>query len=279
MNGFLYAFALNGTIGDQPDTTITTPVDKAIITVSGDTSYTISGGATSDVGVDHVDVAVQDKTSRHWWNAATGKWNKYFISNVVPVASPGATSTTWQFTYPLSRKSLHFFAEATAVSTNSLSDGTPANVTYTLTSEVDPPVTTITYPKYKTSIAFPEGSAASFPVTIKGTAVDTAGTHPGIQTVYVSVKDNQHNVFWCGPNPCADPSGWQPVPISVAVTPDSPGATSTTWSLTFDTFNYPQTYYTTAYSKDGDGYVDLQPARVKKFCVVDPGDNCSTFGY
>jgi len=277
MNGFLYAFALNGIIGDRPDTTITTPVDKAIITVSGSSSYTISGGATSDVGVDHVNVAVQDKTTRHWWNAATGKWNKFFVENSVPVASPGANSTTWQFNYPLLPKSLHFFAQATAVSSDGLSDATLSTVNYTLTSEVNPPVTTITYPKYKTVIPFPGGVRASFPVTVTGNAVDTAGTHPGIQTVYVRIKNNQHNEYWCGPNTCADPSGWQPQPTTIALTPTPAGGTSVTWSITFETYDHPHQYSVIAYSKDGDGEVDLVQAKVSKFCVVDPGDNCSTY--
>ena len=72
-----------------------------------------------------------------------------------------------------------------------------------------------------------------------------------------------------------DPSGWQPEPTTIAVTPDSPGATSTTWSLTFQSYNHPHTYSVIAYSKDGDGNVDIQQARVSEFCVLDPGDKCS----
>ena len=258
MNGFLYAFALNGIIGDRPDTTITSPAQKSVTVVAPNSSFTVSGGATSDVGVDHVNVAVRDKTKRKWWDAATGTWDKFFVENSVPVASPGANSTTWQVTYPIPNKSLQFFAQATAVSTAGLSAATLATVDYTLTSEVDPPVTTITYPKYRTLIFLP--TREIIPITVTGTAVDPGGTHPGIQTVYVKVKNNEHNEYWCGPNACSDPSGWQPEPTTIVVTPDSPGATSTTWSLTFQSYNHPHTYSVIAYSKDGDGNVDIQQA-------------------
>jgi len=57
----------------------------------------------------------------------------------------------------------------------------------------------------------------------------------------------------------------------------SPGATSTTWSLTFPTYDHPHKYRLTAWAVDDDGEVDSTKAVVKFICVKDLGDQSQCF--
>jgi hypothetical protein len=78
-----------------PDTEVTAPAKRAVVAV-GD-PLAIRGSATDDVGVTGVRIGIQDTVSKQWWHA-DGSWGAYQLQ-AATLASPGATSTTWQFTW------------------------------------------------------------------------------------------------------------------------------------------------------------------------------------
>ncbi len=274
LDGYLSAFALPADIAPRPSTAITSPINNSVTDVTGLATFTSSGTATSTLGVSSVAVSLRDNKSLRWYNATTKNWNATYIENTVPVASPGSTSTTWSFAQPVIPGLARYFLQAVAVASNGARAALPANVNYTLTSASSPPTTTITSPTVRQLIVFPGGVRQNFSVTVTGTATDLGGANPGIKMVYVRIKNRDHNEFWCGPLTCADPSGWQPQVITVPVVPDSPNATTTTWSMTFTSYNHPHAYSVTAYSKDLDNNLDTTNATVSKFCIADAGYVC-----
>ena len=56
----------------------------------------MAGAATDDVGVTSVRVAIRDNATLKWW---TGSGWGTFTNLAATVATPGATSTTWSYTW------------------------------------------------------------------------------------------------------------------------------------------------------------------------------------
>ena len=137
-DGFLYDFAAGGGNGTLPTTRITSPAQGATLPYAG--SITISGIATDTTGVSAVQVGVQmGGASGSWYNLATGTWNTGALTNIVPVANPGATSTTWSFAVPIPTNGTTLQVYSNAVNVAHLADITGAQVGFTVSASKSEP--------------------------------------------------------------------------------------------------------------------------------------------
>jgi hypothetical protein len=74
-----------------PDTTITTPANKANVPAG---SVTATGTSTDDKGVTEVRIAVRNRDINLWLQG-DGSWGAAYAYRLATIASPGATSTGW----------------------------------------------------------------------------------------------------------------------------------------------------------------------------------------
>jgi outer membrane protein assembly factor BamB len=275
-DGFLYAFAPGGAPSGIPQTAITSPANNATVTNPAG-NLTMSGGASDDIDVGSVLVGVKDKNSNRWWNGSTGTWVTSFVQNAATLSSPGEMSTTWAFAFPAPTAGGSFLAQAEAVDGDGQHDSTPALVNFTITSLTNPPQTTITSPMQDQIFSFPVDGSGNvqhihFPIPIRGSAVDTAGTPAGVSYVWIVIRNIEHDEYYCGPAGCgsASTTGWAPTWRKLKVVVASPGATSTSWSYSFPTYDHEHNYRITAWAVDANGQQDLTRAHVR-ICVRDPG--------
>ncbi len=100
-DGFLYDFAVGGANAPPPSTTLSAPAPNAQI-ANPYGSVTVSGSAADSQGVAAVEVAlaVSGATGLQWYNAATKSLQGAAVDNPATLSAPGATSTTWSFTFP-----------------------------------------------------------------------------------------------------------------------------------------------------------------------------------
>jgi outer membrane protein assembly factor BamB len=122
-DGFLYNFAVGGgNEATSPTTAITSPADSSTLP-NPNGSLTVTGTATDGTGLANVVVAVQEGgVDGSWWDAATGTWSPGPVSNLATLASPGATSSTWSFSYPVPMAGGTYEVTANAVSTTGQPD-------------------------------------------------------------------------------------------------------------------------------------------------------------
>jgi DNA-binding beta-propeller fold protein YncE len=77
------------------DGTISWPSNNQVLPFG---PVTFAGAATDDVGVANVGVAIKDRTTGQWWNAASGRWVTSFRWNPgAALGTPGASPTGWTF--------------------------------------------------------------------------------------------------------------------------------------------------------------------------------------
>jgi outer membrane protein assembly factor BamB len=275
--GFVSAFGLGGGASDQPTTGISYPAEGAQLVNAGGT-ITVTGTAADDVGVTKVLVAIRNRNTGGWWNAATGRWIGVFTSNPASLGAPGSSSTSWSLPFPVGMSGGLFYAQAEAVDGDSQHDPTVAARRFQVNSLGDPPDTAITEPPSNLYIYhFAQSGRASFPVTIRGTASDSGGPHPGIKKVNIVIQNLGHHEYYCGSPGCAGSGGtentaWTPVFTVLTATVASPGALSTTWSFTVPVYDHPHKYQINAWATDLDNEAD-QTRAARTFCTRDYGDN------
>lgn len=274
-DGFLYAFGIGGGVSAPPETVMTSPAANATIP-NPNGMLTIAGSATDDTSVARVFVAVKNRNTNKWWDPVSGMWTNVFTQFDGTLTGPGAASTGWQAAFAVPSAGGEFFAQAEAVDSDGQHDPSVASAKFSVTSLGNPPETTVDSPVFKQVFFFPGGVRQSFNITIRGTATDTGGAHPGVQKVIVQVKNREHGEYFCGAPGCAGGSGestaWGPTFVPVPATLDQPGATSTGWSLTIPTYDHPHSYFIAAWAVDKDGEIDQSRAMVARFCVRDSGD-------
>jgi outer membrane protein assembly factor BamB len=122
-DGFLYDFGLSGgNDASLPSTAITSPADFSSVANPGG-SLTVKGTAHGASDVAGVVVAVQASgPSGPWWDAASHSWVSGPVGNPATLASPGATSTSWTFSYPVPAAGGTFVASAYAVAPGGQAD-------------------------------------------------------------------------------------------------------------------------------------------------------------
>jgi hypothetical protein len=74
-----------------PDSTITTPANKAVVPAG---SVTATGTSTDDKGVTEVRIGVRNRDNNLWLQG-DGSWGTAYAYRLATVDSPGATSTGW----------------------------------------------------------------------------------------------------------------------------------------------------------------------------------------
>jgi hypothetical protein len=140
---------------------------------------------------------------------------------------------------------------------------------------VGAPDTAISQPVQKQVFSLP-AVAAPVPITVKGTATDTAGAHPGVDQVKLVVLNLQHTEYWCGSPGCAAPgtsAEWTTVFTAVNVPITGRGTPNASFTITWPSYDHPHDYRVTAWAIDNDGNPDPFKASVNKICVRLPGDN------
>jgi DNA-binding beta-propeller fold protein YncE len=134
---------VSDTIGDRvlvfaygdtadPDTTITAPARNATVS----SPVNVQGGATDDTGVTGVDVAVRDRSSLQWWNG-TG-WQAAIRWIPADVATPGAGSTTWSYSFAPTSGSGDYAVQARAKDAAGKLDATRPLVPFAVAASVVP---------------------------------------------------------------------------------------------------------------------------------------------
>lgn len=279
-DGMLYSFGIPNRPSAAPTVTLTSPANGST-PANPNGSLALSGTAQDDLGVSSVLAAVNDRNTNSWWNPVANKWQTAFAEFPATLGTPGGTATSWTASFPVPFSGCACVAEATAVDSNGqLSPLVPRN-SFAINALGNPPDTTITYPGNYTVVQFP-GARQSFPITVQGTATDTGGAHNGIAFVRLTVMNVEHGEYYCGSPGCAGtstgdgPGSWGPTLATVNAVLANPGAASTTWTLTFPTYDHPHKYRITAWAQDLDGNVDATRVLVGPVCVRDVGDNtCS----
>lgn len=126
-DGFLYNFAVGGgSEATVPEATVTSPADSSSVANPGG-NLTVSGTATDGIAVANVVVAIQSGGANGlWWDAATSSWSSGPVSNLATLTSPGATATTWSFSYPIPPGGGTYQVTADGESTTGQADGKAA---------------------------------------------------------------------------------------------------------------------------------------------------------
>ena len=85
-----------------PDGTITAPANNATVAMG---PVAMRGNATDNVGVDQVLIGIQDTVTKQWLKP-DGTWSATYTTVTATLASRGATSTGWTYTFnpPVARK-------------------------------------------------------------------------------------------------------------------------------------------------------------------------------
>ncbi len=273
-DGFVYSFGRVPGASARPRVAIDSPTDGASLPPGG--TVAVSGVATDDAGVANVLVSVRQEAGAAWFDAASRSWVKHPVANPAAMAAPGQTSTSWTFDVPVSGNGGTFRIVADAVDGHGQHAAPVAISQFQVGNSVGAPDTAINNPTHKQVFNLPGGTAA-VPITVSGTATDTAGPSPGVAEVKVVVLNLQHTEYWCGRPGCAGAGShdgqWTSVFTAVNVPLSNPGAQSTRFSVTFPSYDHPHDYRVTAWAVDKAGHADPFKATVGKVCVRLPGDN------
>ena len=195
---------------EEPDGTVTVPANGQSFPEG---TVAISGDATDNVGVTEVDVAIKDRDSGLWWTGSTWAGFTWLAADV---ASPGATSTPWDYTFTGSVPGSYGMSVRAHDAAGNL-DTTRPWVTFTVSSGSDTiePDGTVTVPGQNQ--IYPPGLVA-----MNGTATDNIG----VERVNIAVKDKNASLWWTG-------SGWGNF-TWLETTLSDPAAATTEWSWEFD---------------------------------------------
>lgn len=272
-DGFLYAFGVGSGPSAKPLTGITFPTDGSTVPNPNGT-LTVTGQASDDIEVTKVFVAIKSSTTNKWWNASSSAWVKQIVQNLATMTNPGTASTDWSIPFPASPTGGQYIVYAEAVDGHGQHSAPVVQSGFSVPSLGQPPETTITSPKRKQVFNLP-AAPQSINITVTGTATDPSGAQLGVQRVKVVIKNIEHSEYYCGPGGCPGATGESPYWTSKNTTVDavlaSPGASTTSWSLTFPTYDHRHKYSISAYAYDRDGEKDPTKARVSPICVRDQG--------
>ena len=191
-----------------PSPTVSSPVDAATVPLP----VHIAGNVSDDVGVSQVEIAIRNNATMQWWNG-TG-WGT-FRYNVATVATPGAPSTSWSYTFAPPAGGFYGYQVRARDAAGNVSSPTPWRRFTAQASTVDTqaPSPTVSSPV--------DTATVPLPVHIAGNVSDDVG----VSQVEIAIRNNATMQWWNG-------TGWGTFRYNVA-TVATPGAPSTSWSYTF----------------------------------------------
>jgi outer membrane protein assembly factor BamB len=121
-DGFLYDFRPGGGNGAPPATALTWPADTAHVS-NPNGRLTITGNASDPGGVGKVLIGVREGGLRgRWWDAASGSWHLAPVFDSAVLASPGATSSGWEFSFPVPSSGSTYVVQANAAAVDGVPD-------------------------------------------------------------------------------------------------------------------------------------------------------------
>ncbi len=233
----------------RPTLTISSPLTNT----TQDAPLTISGGATDDRGLASVEISVRDNSTGLWWDPTTATWTATQTWGFAPWSgTPTLARWTWTFPGPQYGRTYHVEARSRDA------DNTVSAPVRSVDVRVDrpdgnPPETGIDAPA--------DGSTADVgPVAVSGTATDDRG----VAAVRWSIQHVQSGKYWGG-------TSWVTDRILLPTTAATPGATSTTWSTSW---NPPGagTYRFEAQAVDNGGNTDPTSAATTVTLTIPGGD-------
>ena len=234
-----------------PVVTIGAPTTGTVATANQ--PITISGTATDDTEVRSVEIFVANTTLDQGVSVG-GLWSSFPGWYEIPVDSPGGASTTWSFTTPDLPPGLYDL-RVRATDDLGVTTPTPGQTLVSITSKVPGdafPTTKLTTPGLNQNID-------SLSVTITGTAADTSG----VARVAVIMQTGSQFM-----TPAGTLTGSR---TELAPVLASPGATSTTWSLSI-TLPKAATYSITARAVDTAGQYATATNGAMATWLIYPGD-------
>lgn len=254
-DGFIYSFDLTGEPPGIPQSTITNPLEEAVL-ANPNGSITVRG-TFSGTGPERIEAAIQNTLTGKWWNKAQNSWGSYGV-NVIPIGG-----SPWSFPFRVPLTGGAFYLQTQAVDTSSRRERTPAAITFVAEAAGSPPNTLISFPADGQTLSLP---SANTTITVKGMAKDTGGVTAGIRAVKVIVENLDHGEYFCGAPGCNafsdDPNyRWTSAETAVSANYSSPN-----WSLSIPLYNHSHNYRVTAWAIDKDGKLD-QSRTVVEFGV------------
>jgi hypothetical protein len=232
---------------------ITSPTANQLLTSR---PVTVSGTATDDVALSSVQVGVRDRASNKWWNPTTGTWGAYRL-NDADLASPGGETSTWRWSFDdsVTKGSGGYYVAVRALDASGKAQ-TAVGHRFDVAS-APPPIDA-----EKPTVALTAPTTNQLYLSRPATFTGTAGDDRGVKQIQVAVKQNGTTKWW---NP--QDSTWGAIKWFDA-TLDSPGATSTGWSLAWsDAANRGSgTYFVQVRSKDTAN--KLSPQTGRKFRIA-----------
>ena len=190
----------------DPTVAVTAPAVNGVVT----NPVTISGTANDNVAVESVSISVyRNVGAGQFWSGTS--WQTTYTRVPVTLATPNSSSTTWTYTFnPPETGGLYYTAAAAVDSSGRFSFS--STVPFSEADAQDP----------ATSISVPSPQQfLTKPVVISGTATDNSSVAGVEVAIYGAGK------WWNG-------SAWQNAYTRVAATVATIGATSTTWTYSFN---------------------------------------------
>lgn len=125
------AFAYFASGGDTtpPDATVTVPTDNQAFPQG---PITFTGGATDNVAVASVKIAIQRKSDKLWWRA-NNTWGSYQLQTAT-LASPGGAASSWSYTWTPPAGAASYGLQVATTDTSSNPDPTKPWVNFRVTS-------------------------------------------------------------------------------------------------------------------------------------------------
>jgi hypothetical protein len=179
-----------------------------------------TGTATDDTGVAGVQVAVRDRSTGLWWDAAAQSWGPHRFRDTV-LATPGARTTGWHLDFDDSADpgSGGYYVAVRAVDVADRvgeTTGTRFDIT---TQGAD-----VTAPEVELTTPAAGGVLDGRPATLLGGASDDTG----VLGVQVAMKDQAGSDWWDPATSSWGPYRWVDAELA------APGAAQTGWRFDFD---------------------------------------------
>jgi hypothetical protein len=249
-----YSFSVplpDGSDVTSPTVSVSSPTVNQVLPAS---RVTVAGTASDDGGVASVFIAVEDRITNLWWNTKDGVWGTAKTWNYAAVTSPTVGSVTYQGWFTAETYGGSYTAQAEAMDASGHTKvSTAVNFKVQGGGPIDAVAPTVSISAPTANQVLPGG-----PVQISGVASDDVA----VATVEVAIRDRVSGLWWQpGTGTWGTNLKWFSVPL------DAPGATSTTWSATWNDAVSGGQYRVQARSTDTSDNISATPYPSTPFTV------------